>query len=213
MFARFGGPMTFRFFLQPTMAAIAALVDGIRDAREGHRSFFWAAWRDPTQRPGRLREGMISTARILLLGISMDIIYQFKVLNAFYPAGIGRHCNLARGRPIFYFSVDCRTGCLLVVRPPGRDRRTGGAMENITSGSNSDLISRRAVLSSHGHVVPAHAHERRPHADVGDPHLAVADLLRLHDLSGVREAARPGHHHACRAPAAISASRSCCSAS
>ena len=86
MFARFGGPMTFRFFLQPTMAGIAALHDGIRDAREGHKSFFWTAWRDPTRQTGRLREGMIATARILLLGISLDVIYQFKMLNAFYPA-------------------------------------------------------------------------------------------------------------------------------
>lgn len=78
--------MTFRFFLQPTMAGIAALHDGIKDAREGHKSFFWAAWRDPSQQTGRLREGLISTARIMLLGISMDAIYQFKELDQFYPA-------------------------------------------------------------------------------------------------------------------------------
>jgi hypothetical protein len=86
MFARFGGPMTFRFFLQPTMAGIAALHAGIRDAREGHKSFFWSVLLDPTQQAGRLREGLIATARIVLLGISMDAIYQFKVLNTFYPA-------------------------------------------------------------------------------------------------------------------------------
>ena len=86
MFARFGGPMTFRFFLQPTMAAIAAVHDGIKDAREGHRSFFWTAWFDRTQSPGRLRQGLESVSRILLLGISMDIVYQLKALDTFYPA-------------------------------------------------------------------------------------------------------------------------------
>ncbi len=86
IFARFGGPMTFRFFLQPTMAAIAALHDGVKDAREGHKSFFWAAWRHPSEQTGRLREGLISTARIMLLGICMDVIYQFKALGEFYPA-------------------------------------------------------------------------------------------------------------------------------
>ena len=85
MFARFGGPMTFRFFLQPSMAAIAALPDGIRDAREGHKAFFWTAWRDRSQTAGRLREGLLSTARIMLLGLSMDAIYQFTVLKTFYP--------------------------------------------------------------------------------------------------------------------------------
>ncbi len=86
IFARFGGPMTFRFFLQPTMAAIAAAHDGLKDAREGHRSFFWTGWRDPSQQTGRLREGLISTARIMLLGICMDVIYQFKELDQFHPA-------------------------------------------------------------------------------------------------------------------------------
>ncbi|WP_424629647.1 hypothetical protein [Bradyrhizobium sp. SYSU BS000235] len=86
IFARFGGPMTFRFFLQPTMAAIAAVHDGLKDAREGHKSFFWTGWRHPSEQTGRLREGLISTARIMLLGISMDVIYQFKELDQFYPA-------------------------------------------------------------------------------------------------------------------------------
>lgn len=79
------GPMTFRFILQPTMAAIAAMHDGVADARFGHRSFFWSALRHPGRQAGRLREGLISTSRIVLLGISMDVIYQFKVFGAFYP--------------------------------------------------------------------------------------------------------------------------------
>ena len=102
MFARFGGPMTFRFFLQPTMAAIAALHDGIKDAREGHRSFFWSSWFDHSQ-PGRLREGLTSTARILLLGVSMDVIYQFRVLDTFYPAEAAVIAILLAVVPYFIF--------------------------------------------------------------------------------------------------------------
>jgi hypothetical protein len=83
--ARESGPMTFRFYLQPAMAAIAALHDGLRDTRRGHRAFFWTAWRDPTIRTGRLREGLTATARIVLLGLSMDVIYQLRVLHTFYP--------------------------------------------------------------------------------------------------------------------------------
>jgi hypothetical protein len=37
------------------------------------------------ERGGRLREGLIFTARIILLGIAMDTIYQISVLNTFYP--------------------------------------------------------------------------------------------------------------------------------
>ena len=44
---RLEGPMTFRFILQPTMAFIAALADGIRDVKAGHKSFFWTKVDDP----------------------------------------------------------------------------------------------------------------------------------------------------------------------
>jgi hypothetical protein len=80
-----GGPMTFRFILQPTMAAIVAAIDGIRDARLGRSPYFWTILSDGQRRTRRLREGFISTARIILLGIGMDAIYQYKVLGTFYP--------------------------------------------------------------------------------------------------------------------------------
>jgi hypothetical protein len=80
-----GGPMTFRFILQPAMALIAALHDGIKDARTGRSPYFWTVLTDPNKRGGRLREGLISTARIILLGLGMDAIYQATVLKTFYP--------------------------------------------------------------------------------------------------------------------------------
>ena len=82
------GPMMFRFILQPTMAIIAALRDGFQDARLGRRPYIWAlihGVRDSGGRSGRLWEGIVSTARILILGVVMDIIYQWKVLDTFYP--------------------------------------------------------------------------------------------------------------------------------
>jgi hypothetical protein len=83
-----GGPMTFRFILQPAMAIIAALRDGFHDARLGRRPYIWAlihGVRDSGGRSGRLWEGILSTARILILGVVMDIIYQWRVLDTFYP--------------------------------------------------------------------------------------------------------------------------------
>lgn len=82
------GPMMFRFILQPTMALIAALRDGVHDARLGRRPYIWAlihGVRDSQGRSGRLWEGIISTARILILGVVMDVIYQWSVLDTFYP--------------------------------------------------------------------------------------------------------------------------------
>ena len=80
-----GGPMTFRFILQPCMAAIAALRDGVRDARSRRSPYFWALLTNPFEGGQRLYEGLISTARVILLGLCMDAIYQWIVLKTFYP--------------------------------------------------------------------------------------------------------------------------------
>jgi hypothetical protein len=79
------GPMKFRFILQPSMAAIAAIRDGITDARTGRTPHFWAIAFEPRERVARLREGLDATARIILLGLVMDVIYQIIVLETFYP--------------------------------------------------------------------------------------------------------------------------------
>jgi hypothetical protein len=36
-------------------------------------------------RGGRLWEGIVATARILILGVVMDVVYQWLVLKTFYP--------------------------------------------------------------------------------------------------------------------------------
>ena len=73
-------PMRFRFFLQPVMAAIVAVRDGLADVRAGRKPYFRKALG-----MARLREGLNATARIILLGIVMDAIYQIIVLERFYP--------------------------------------------------------------------------------------------------------------------------------
>jgi hypothetical protein len=85
LLARPGDPGAFRFYLQPTMGAIVALRDGIKDARAGRPPYLWALLRLPAERTARLREGLLQTRRIILLGITMDTIYQLAVLKAFYP--------------------------------------------------------------------------------------------------------------------------------
>ena len=83
------GPMTFRFILQPAMAAIAAFRDGVKDARLGRTPYVLALLlgvRSAEGRSGRLWEGIVSTARILILGVVMDMIYQWLEFKTFYPA-------------------------------------------------------------------------------------------------------------------------------
>ena len=79
------GPMAFRFILQPVMAADCR--DALRHRRRkvGTFSLFWTLLSNPLERFGRLNEGLISTARIIFLGLSMDLVYQLIVLKTFYP--------------------------------------------------------------------------------------------------------------------------------
>ena len=80
-----GGPMTFRFILQPSMAVLLAVIDGIRDARSGAPPYFWSLVTGSTARLDRLFDGVIATSRVLLLGLVMDVAYQLIVFKTFYP--------------------------------------------------------------------------------------------------------------------------------
>lgn len=85
LLARPDGPLSFRFILQPVMAAIVAIRDGIKDARTGRSPYFWTVLHDSHARRARLEEGLSATARILVLGLAMDAIYQIWVLGTLYP--------------------------------------------------------------------------------------------------------------------------------
>ena len=84
MVARSDGPMTFRFFVQPAMALLMALRDGMRDVRLGREPYVaYMRHADPAERTRAWREGVTAVARILLLGVVMDMVYQFMVFGGF----------------------------------------------------------------------------------------------------------------------------------
>jgi len=85
LFERKTGPMTFRYFLQPTMGAIAAWGAAKMDVVTGRSPFLWGAITDPAERRSRFDEALIATSRIILLGLVMDIIYQAIVFRTFFP--------------------------------------------------------------------------------------------------------------------------------
>lgn len=85
MLDRPGGPFVFRFVLQPIMATVAALRDGMHDARTGRAPFLRTVLTDPAQRRGRLDEALIATSRIVLLGLAMDTAYQIIEFDTFHP--------------------------------------------------------------------------------------------------------------------------------
>jgi hypothetical protein len=82
---RVGGPMTFRIILQPLMASLLAFRAGWKDAQTGRPPYFWTILTDPSQRADLLHEGWKSVARVFVLAIIMDVIYQLIVLQWVYP--------------------------------------------------------------------------------------------------------------------------------
>jgi hypothetical protein len=85
LLARPAGPFAFRLVLQPLMAVLFAVRDGYKDARTGRSPYFWTVLRDPDHRCERLREGVKATLKVVLLGVVIDAIYQFKVHGTVYP--------------------------------------------------------------------------------------------------------------------------------
>ncbi len=83
--ARVGGPMTFRLIFQPAMAALLALRAGLKDAREGRPPYLWTILTDQEQRGDLLREGWKSIARVFVLAVVMDFIYEWIMGRRFYP--------------------------------------------------------------------------------------------------------------------------------
>ena len=83
---RVGGPLTFRLILQPMMAAILAIRAGVKDAREGRPPYFWAIFTDPVNRRALLREGWKDVAKVFVIAVMIDCIYQIIELRWFYPS-------------------------------------------------------------------------------------------------------------------------------
>jgi hypothetical protein len=85
LFGRLDGPLHFRFFMQPAMAILFAVIDGIKDAKLGRPAYFWAMVKNPDQRKELLKVGWKRISKIFILAVILDVIYQIKVYHWFYP--------------------------------------------------------------------------------------------------------------------------------
>jgi hypothetical protein len=81
---RVGGPMSFRFILQPAVAAIFAIVAGLQDARLGRSPYLWAILTEPANRASLISEGWKRIGKIFIVAVVLDLIYQIVVLEV-YP--------------------------------------------------------------------------------------------------------------------------------
>jgi hypothetical protein len=79
LFARLDGPLHFRFIVQPLMAIVFAVIDGVKDAKVGRPAYFWGLLFTPHSRKEMLKEGWKSVGKIFILAVVLDVIYQLKV--------------------------------------------------------------------------------------------------------------------------------------
>ena len=84
LIAQPSGPLAFRLILQPVMAIILAVLDGLKDARAGRAPYLRTILFDPSQRGAYLREGLKRVSRVIVFAFVMDTIYQYLVLRRFY---------------------------------------------------------------------------------------------------------------------------------
>lgn len=82
---RLTGPLTLRLYLQPGMATLFAIRDGLKDAKARRPPFFWTVFTSREDRPSLLRDGWKSIGQVFVLAIILDLIYQFRVFRWVYP--------------------------------------------------------------------------------------------------------------------------------
>jgi len=78
------GPMKFRIYLQPAMALFLAIRGGLQDAKAGKPPYFWGLFTDKGERESMLKEGWHHIARVFILAIVIDVVYQIIELRFVY---------------------------------------------------------------------------------------------------------------------------------
>jgi hypothetical protein len=74
---RAAGPLSLRLFIQPTVAVALAVRDGLHDARDGRAPYLWSIASDPAHRRDLIREGWKSIAKVFILVVVLDLLYQY----------------------------------------------------------------------------------------------------------------------------------------
>ena len=128
LIGRIGGPMSFRLLLQPTMALVFAIRDGLKDARESRPAYFYSLFTEPENRRSLLLEGFKAVSRIFAFAIVMDLIYQVIVLRWFYPFQALIVASVLALLPYILLRGPVNRIARFLRRPPqATGRRLGGA--------------------------------------------------------------------------------------
>ena len=82
---RLAGPGRFRFILQPLIATILGIRNGLGDARAGRPPYLWGMVFHRNLRSELVRTGLATLVNLLLMGILLDSLFQWVILGVSYP--------------------------------------------------------------------------------------------------------------------------------
>jgi len=86
---RVSGPMSFRLIMQPAVAIFFAVRDGVNDARLSRPPYIWKIWTNHGgHRRELIRDGWTSIAKVFIMAMLIDAVYQFIVQRWIYPLEI-----------------------------------------------------------------------------------------------------------------------------
>src|SRR5208337_5288622 len=74
LIGRVSGPMKFRLIIQPLTAAVFAVRDGLKDAREERPPYLRALFTHPDLRSDMLKDGWKSVGKIFVIAIVIDLV-------------------------------------------------------------------------------------------------------------------------------------------
>jgi hypothetical protein len=80
---RIGGPMSFRFILQPVTASMLAIVSGWQDAKLGKSPYFWALVTERANRANLVKDGWKRIGKVFIAALALDLIYQIIFLHIY----------------------------------------------------------------------------------------------------------------------------------
>lgn len=85
IFGRLDGPFHLRFIMQPLMATIFAVLDGLKDAKTDKPAYLWAVAFNPSHRRELLTNGWKSVGKIFTVACVLDIAYQLIIFHRIFP--------------------------------------------------------------------------------------------------------------------------------
>lgn len=82
---RLHGPLSLRLMIQPLVAVLFSLRDGYHDSLVGRPPYFWALFTQPGHRAELIRDGWKAVAKVFVIAVLLDIVYQLIVFRWVYP--------------------------------------------------------------------------------------------------------------------------------